>query len=110
MEEVVRRESHQVHQTKPQQNIDLRKCSTRFHVVEEVTRSPFGVQTRQNLDSSQRRLMPWSGRWGNLDLLVVSDEMPSTGGRLPAAFITKPPPGGSPLSGGEYLLAATIEN
>ena len=26
----------------------------RFHVAEEVTRSPFGVQTRENLDSSQR--------------------------------------------------------
>src|ERR1035437_9782342 len=26
----------------------------RFHVAEEVTRGPFGVQTRQNLDSSQR--------------------------------------------------------
>ena len=25
----------------------------RFHVAEEVTRSPFGAQTRQNLDSSQ---------------------------------------------------------
>jgi hypothetical protein len=24
----------------------------RFHIAEEVTRSPFGVQTRQNLDSS----------------------------------------------------------
>jgi hypothetical protein len=24
----------------------------RFHMVEEVTRSPFGVQTGQNLDSS----------------------------------------------------------
>jgi len=23
----------------------------RFHIAEEVTRSPFGVQTRQNLDS-----------------------------------------------------------
>ena len=26
----------------------------RFHIVEEVTRSPFGVQTREDLDSSQR--------------------------------------------------------
>jgi hypothetical protein len=25
-----------------------------FHVAEEVGRSPFGVQTRQDLDSSQR--------------------------------------------------------
>jgi hypothetical protein len=35
----------------------------RFHIAEEFTRGPFGVQTRQNLDSSQRLLMSWSGRW-----------------------------------------------
>ena len=29
----------------------------RFHVAEEVTRSPFGVQARQNLDSSRRLLI-----------------------------------------------------
>ena len=31
----------------------LTKMLARFHIAEEVTRSPFGVQTRQNLDSSQ---------------------------------------------------------
>jgi len=32
----------------------------RFHVAEEVTRSPIGVQTRQNLDSSPGLLVSWS--------------------------------------------------
>src|ERR1700689_5520378 len=32
----------------------LTKMLAGLHVAEEVTRSPFGVQTRRNLDSSQR--------------------------------------------------------
>jgi hypothetical protein len=36
----------------------------RLDVAEEVMRSPFGVQTRQNLDSGQGILMSRSGRQG----------------------------------------------
>ena len=47
----------------------------RVHIAEEVARSPFGVQTRYELDSSRRLLMSWPGSratFPRLHLIFVS--------------------------------------